>query len=490
MLPPDVTTPVLTDPLPTVLVVDDEVRSQDALRRTLDEDFTVFTASSADEARGLLERQPVSVILCDQRMPGVSGVVFLKEVRERWPDAVRIVISGYTDSEDIIAGINDAGIYQYILKPWSPDHLLESVRNAIEAQSLQRQTSRLALELRTSTPALRQRSASQMARAQSSFGFERIVRTHGSPLDDVCRLAERVARYDIPVMVLGESGTGKELMARAIHYASPRYTGAFVVENCAAIPDSLVESELFGHKRGAFTGAFEDHPGLFQRANGGTVFLDEIGETSPAFQVKLLRVLQEGEVRPVGAARPVAVNVRVIAATHRQLEQRVRDGLFREDLYYRLAGVTVTVPPLRERAADIAPIARQLALDLATELGHPGAALPDETLACLLAYPWPGNIRELRNEMARALALHDGPVLPPGAFSSRVLQGRTSAGGGLLSAVPATGTLAERMDVIEAMVLRETLLRHRWNKTRAAQELGLSRVGLRSKMRRFGLEST
>lgn len=483
------TQPLLHDALPTVLVVDDEVRSQDAMRRTLDEDFTVFTASSAEEARGLLQRQPVSVILCDQRMPGMTGVNFLKEVREQWPEIVRIVISGYTDSEDIIAGINEAGIYQYILKPWSPDHLLESVRNAVEAQVLQQQTSRLDLELRTSTRVLRQRTAGQMAQVRSHFGFDRIVRATGSPLDLVCAMAERAARYDIPVLVLGESGTGKELLARAIHYASPRLAGPFVVENCAAIPDTLLESELFGHKRGAFTGAFEDHAGLFQRADGGTVLLDEIGETSPAFQVKLLRVLQEGEVRPVGAARPVPVDVRIIAATHRNLEQRVREGLFREDLYYRLSGVTLTVPPLRERLPDIAPIARQTVLDVAAELGHPGANLPDETLACLLAYPWPGNIRELRNEIARAMALHEGAALPPGAFSPRVLQGRAQgAGDGLSSAVPSSGTLSDRLDVIEAMVLRETLLRHRWNKTKAAAELGLSRVGLRAKMQRFGLD--
>ena len=476
--------------LPTVLVVDDEVRSQDAMRRTLDEDFTVFTASSADEARGLLERQSVTVILCDQRMPGQTGVSFLKEVRERWPEVVRMVISGYTDSEDIIAGINEAGIYQYILKPWAPDHLLDSVRNAVEAQTLQRQTSRLDLELRTSTGVLRQRTHVQMAQARSHFGFDRIVRAAGSPLDGVCAMAQRVARYGISVLVLGESGTGKELLARAVHYASPRQSGPFVVENCAAIPDTLLETELFGHKRGAFTGAFEDHVGLFQRAHGGTVFLDEIGETSPAFQVRLLRVLQEGEVRPVGAARPVPVDVRVIAATHRQLEQRVHDGLFREDLYYRIAGVTITVPPLRERVADIVPIARQLTQDVATELGHPGAVLSDDALACLATYPWPGNIRELRNEIARALALSDdAPSLQPNWFSARVLQGRaTGAAGDLAAAVPQSGTLSERLDVIEAMVLRETLLRHRWNKTRAAQELGLSRVGLRAKMQRFGLE--
>jgi two-component system response regulator HupR/HoxA len=475
--------------LPTVLVVDDEVRSQDAMRRTLEEDFSVLTASGADDARQQLERHEVNVILCDQRMPGLTGVLFLKEVRERWPDVVRIVISGYTDSEDIIAGINDAGIYQYILKPWVPDHLLATVRNAAEAQTLQQETARLDLELRTATPVLRQRAAHKLERARKTFGFDRIERAPGSPLDSVCEMAARVARYDLSVLVLGESGTGKELLARAIHYASPRANGAFVVENCAAIPETLLESELFGHKRGAFTGAYEDHIGLFQRADGGTVFLDEIGETSPAFQVRLLRVLQEGEVRPVGGTRALPVDVRVIAATHRELEQRVREGLFREDLYYRIAGATFTVPPLRERVGDIEPIARRVIDEVGIELGRPGAALTDEAMACLMAYPWPGNIRELRNELARALALSDSERIEALSLSLRVLHGQTGlTATASATPLPASGTLAERLDAIEAMLLRETLLRHRWNKTRAARELGLSRVGLRGKMVRFGLE--
>ncbi len=483
----------LADALPTVLVVDDEVRSQEVMRRTLDEDFTVYTAGDAQEARERLERTDISVILCDQRMPGLTGVLFLKEVRERWPDTVRIVISGYTDSEDIIAGINEAGIYQYILKPWIPDHLLATVRNAVDAQTLQRDTNRLHLELRTSTPVLRQRATAKLTKARSIFDFGRIERAPGSPLDAVCEVAVRVARYDLSVLVLGESGTGKELLARAMHYASSRAGGAFVTENCAAIPDTLLESELFGHKRGAFTGAYEDHPGLFQRASGGTIFLDEIGETSPAFQVRLLRVLQEREVRPVGAAHPVPVDVRVIAATHRNLEQRVREGLFREDLYYRIACVSITVPSLRERAGDIAPIARRLVQEVGAELGRPEVTLSDESLACLMGYPWPGNIRELRNEIARAIALSDGAVIAAQSFSLRVLHGQAGLAtarqaGAQGTALPRSGTLGERLDAIEAMVLRETLLRHRWNKTRAATELGLSRVGLRGKMARFGLE--
>jgi two-component system, NtrC family, response regulator HupR/HoxA len=475
---------------PTILIVDDEVRSQDAMRRLLDEEFAVLTASTADEARTQLERQDVHVILCDQRMPGLTGVEFLKEVRERWPDTVRIVISGYTDSEDIIAGINDAGIYQYILKPWMPDHLLGTVRTAVETRTLQRSLHRLDIELRAGTPVLRQRSQAKLATARAVFDFDRIERAPGSPLDAVCELAARIARYDLSMLILGESGTGKELLARAIHYASPRAAGPFVLENCAAITDTLLESELFGHKRGSFTGAYEDHLGLFQRADGGTVFLDEIGETTPAFQVKLLRVLQEGEVRPVGSPRSVPVNVRVLAATHRPLEADVQAGRFREDLYYRIAGVTTTMPPLRERPGDIAPIARRLLADVGAELGRGPLQFADDAVPCLMGYPWPGNIRELRNEIGRAVALADADVIGAKAFSVKVLHGPSGmAATKATTAIPATGSLQERLDAIEAVVLREVMLRLHWNKTHAAKELGLSRVGLRAKLVRFGLEN-
>ncbi len=476
--------------MPAVLVVDDEVRSLDAIRRTIDEEFQVFTADSAGAATQIMENHPIHVLLCDQRMPEQTGVDFLKEARERWPDTVRIIISGYTDSEDIIDGINGGGIYQYILKPWMPDHLLDSVRRAAHAQAMQSQTSRLGVELRMSHSVMRVRSEQTLGQAKSVFGFDSIARAQGSPLEPICETAARVARYDLSVLLLGESGTGKELMARAIHYASPRADNAFVVENCAAIPDTLLESELFGHRRGAFTGAHEDRTGLFQRANGGTVFLDEIGETSPAFQVKLLRVLQEGEVRPVGAAHPIRVDVRVLAATNRDLEQRVHEGLFRQDLYYRIAQTTLTIPPLRERQGDIGPIAARLLQAVGLEMGHPAAELGADAMASLIAYHWPGNIRELRNELAQALALEDGSVLSARSFSPRVIHGPVAANVQQAAATGAqSGTLTERLNVIEAALLKETLLKHRWNKTRAAQELGLSRVGLRSKMRRFGLES-
>ncbi|MDY7577056.1 sigma-54 dependent transcriptional regulator [Herbaspirillum sp. RTI4] len=481
--------------LPTVLVVDDEKGSQDAIRRTLEEDFTVLMAGSAEEARALLSQHEIAVILCDQRMPGTTGVQLLKEVRERWPDVVRIIISGYTDTEDIIAGINDAGIYQYVLKPWMPDHLLDAVRGAVEARILQLDMHRLDLELRTSTSVLRARAEGKRTLLKSTFDFDRIIRVAGSPMDGICELAARVARYDLSVVVLGESGTGKELLARAIHYASPRAEAMFVIENCGAIADNLLESELFGHKRGSFTGAYEDHIGIFQRADGGTVFLDEIGDTSHAFQVKLLRVLQEGEVRPVGGTRTIPINVRVIAATHRDLEQEVHAGRFRQDLYYRLAGMTLTMPPLRERPGDIVPIAEALLAQASQELKMPARRFAPDAMASLITYPWPGNVRELRNEIYRALTLtlNENAEIDAQAFSSKVLQGHPAMTAGIeaaagISGMRQTGTLQERLEVVEAAILKETLLRFRWNKTHSAKELGLSRVGLRNKMLRLGLE--
>jgi two-component system response regulator HupR/HoxA len=306
----------------------------------------------------------------------------------------------------------------------------------------------------------------------------------------VCTLIEKVAPFDLSVLISGESGTGKEMVARAIHYCSRRADKAFVVENCGALPDQLLEAELFGYKRGAFTGAYEDRVGLFQQADGGTIFLDEIGETSPAFQVKLLRVLQEGEFRPLGGARPQSVDVRVIAATNRDLEADVREGRFREDLYYRLATVPMHVPPLRERTMDIPLLAERLLEASQKALGKKCEGFTGEAAACIAAYRWPGNVRELQNEILRMLALAEGPKLGAELLSPRVLRtpvGETQAADlSLLAGLD--GGLKERMDQLEAQVVKEAMIRHRWNKSKAAAELGLSRVGLRNKLERYGLE--
>ena len=469
----------------SVLLVDDDPRSLETLRRTIDEHFNVFTADSAQSAYAVMEAEPVQIVVSDQRMPGTTGVEFLRQVRAQWPNTVRLILSGYTEAEDIITGINEAGIWQYLLKPWHPDQLLLTLQGAGQLWRLQQENQRLTLELRTSPEQLALRVTDLRNQAKAKAGFDKLIRAVDSPLNAVCNLAQKVARHDLSVLITGESGTGKELLARAIHYASARADGAFVVENCAAMPDNLLESELFGHKRGAFTGATEAHMGLFQQADGGTLFLDEIGETSPAFQVKLLRALQEGVIRPLGDTRSVAVNVRVIAATNRKLEADVASGRFREDLYYRLAGITLYLPALRERTQDIALIIA----DVLKNAPLVGRKFTPEALNLLCQHSWPGNVRELQNEIRRALALADGLTLGPELLSPRVRQGPALQE--LTASAPdesaASGFLKNHLDHVEAQFIRAAMARHQGNKTRVAEELGLTRVGLRMKLSRLGL---
>ena len=482
---------------PPILVVDDEPQACQTLARLLDEAFVTHTATDTASARAVLESEPVQVVLCDQRMPDMAGVDFLQEVRERWPDAVRMIISAYTDSEDIIAGVNQAGIYQYITKPWNPDNLLLTVRGAARLYQLQQDNERLSRELKLAPGQVQGRVEDKRERVQEAYELDRVVRCPDSRLNPVCDQVLRVAPYNITVLLTGESGTGKELFARAIHYNSPRAQAPFLAENCGAMPDELLESELFGHRKGAFTGATESRTGLFEQASGGTILLDEIGDISPAFQVKLLRVLQEGEIRPLGSTEWRRVDCRIIAATNKDLEAEVAAGRFREDLYYRIATLPVHVPPLRERSEDIPVLARSLLGEIAPALGQEVSGFTEEAMACMAAYPWPGNVRELQNEIQRMVVMADGPVLGGDLLSPRVLHGMeadaVSAGpgnGGKEADWPEarSGSLRERLESLEKRVLRETLIRHRWNKTRAAEELGLSRVGLRGKLQRHGLE--
>jgi two-component system response regulator HupR/HoxA len=466
-----------------VLVVDDEQRSLETLKRTLEDHFTVFTAISAEEGNAVMERELVQIVLSDQRMPGTSGVAFLRDVRSRWPNTVRLILSGYTEAQDIITGINEAGIWQYLVKPWHPDQLLLTLQSAAELWRLQQENQRLTLELRTSPENLALRVTKLRLKAKAQSGFDKLLRTENSPLNEVCSLAQKIAAHDLSVLITGESGTGKELLARAIHYASERAEQAFVVQNCAAMPDNLLESELFGHKRGAFTGATDSHTGLFQQADGGTLFLDEIGETSAAFQVKLLRALQEGEIRPVGSAQSVAVDVRIIAATNRDLEADVASGRFREDLYYRVASITLHLPGLRERPQDIALIVTDL-LKKSPLIGRKFSA---EALNLLTNHRWPGNVRELQNEIRRALALGDGPVLGANLLSPRLSHPTRLSDPVPDAADDASGQLKHQLERVEAQLIRAAMLRHKGNKTHVAEELGLTRVGLRMKLDRLGV---
>ena len=476
--------------MPTVLIVDDEVRSLETLRRILEDEFTIHTAENAEEAEAILAKEWIQIILCDQRMPDVTGVEFLKTVRENWPDVVRMIISGFTNSEDIIQAVNDAGIYQYITKPWQPNNLILTLKNAAWLFDLQRQNEMLSVELKMIPDRLDETVKEKRQKLKENYQCEDgIIRTAESCMQNICEKIRRVAPYDVSVLLAGESGTGKELAARALHYNSLRWDKPFVVENCAALPDELLESELFGYKRGAFTGAVEDRVGLFKRADGGTVFLDEIGDISPAFQVKLLRVLQEGEIRSLGASKMVQVDVRIIAATNRDLAADVCSGRFREDLYYRLTPMIIEMPPLRDRIIDI-PVLTKALLDQAMQhLGKKVDGINDEALACMQAYYWPGNVREMQNEIHHMLIMCDGPELTADLLSPRILRAAPQEDESDLEQLAEfDGTLKERIESLEMRILRESLIRHRWNKSRAARELGLSRVGLRSKLERYELE--
>ncbi len=476
--------------LPTVLLVDDEVRVLEALTRTLEDDFDIRTAETIEEAQLILNKEWIQVILCDQRMPDITGVEFLAIVREQWPEVIRMIISGYTDAEDIIKGVNEAGIYQYITKPWHPENLILTLKSAVHLFQLQRENELLNVELKLAPNLLKKNVSRKRKVLKKQYQHDDgIVRTANSCMNEACDLVQRIAQFDVSVLLIGESGTGKELSARALHYNGLRWNKPFVVENCAALPDDLLESELFGYKKGAFTGATEDRIGLFERANGGTIFLDEIGEVSASFQVKLLRVLQEGEIRPLGSSQRRKIDVRVVAATNRDLEEEVHAGRFREDLYYRLATVTIALPSLRERVEDIPLLAESLLESAMKTLGKRVNGFTDEALACMQAYNWPGNVRELQNEIQRILVVADTNEIGAELLSTRVLRAapvEEEADLEILSGLD--GTLKQRIESLEARILRETLIRYRWNKSKAARELGLSRVGLRSKLERYGLE--
>ena len=481
----------MTNGLPSILVVDDEPRALETVSRILSDEFDVHVAHNTSEAENILQNEWIQILLCDHRMPDMTGVEFCTMVREKWPEVVRIIISGYTDSADIIQAINQGGIYQFISKPWHPEELLVKMRNAAELFKLQRENEQLSVELKLKPESLNESLIEKRRILRARFDWDQgIVRSPDSCMNGVCDLVRQVAPFDVSVLLQGESGTGKELCARALHYNSLRQDGPFVAENCGALPDELLESELFGHKRGAFTGAVEDRIGLLERANGGTIFLDEIGDISPAFQVKLLRVLQEGEIRPLGSNRRRRVDVRVIAASNKDLSEEVRAGRFRMDLFYRLSTFTIPIPPLRDRPEDIAPLAHSLLNDIMEQLGKKVKGITREAIACFESYQWPGNVRQLQNEIKRMLVLARTDYLGAELISKDILQATPLEAQEEMAVLTGIeGSLKERVEFLEARILKETLIRLRWNKTRAAQELGLSRVGLRNKLQRYGLES-
>ncbi len=473
----------------TVLIVDDDATARAALIRCFEDDYRVLATVSVRDAMSIQDSEEVDVALCAQRVAAASGVEFFREMRISHPEAIRILITGPMDHAEMLRSINDAAVYQIVPTPWNADHMHLLVKRALESRELARRHRYLSRELKFADTVLRRQNDRMTRLLADSYEFDKMVFASDS-MAAVCNLARKAATTDLPVLIQGETGTGKELMARAVHFFSTRKAFPFLAQNCGALPDELLQSELFGHKRGAFTGAVSDRLGLFPAADGGTVFLDEISDVSPAFQVSLLRFLQEGEVKPLGTHQTRRCNVRIIAASNQNLKELVEQKQFRRDLYYRLRGFELNIPPLRERVEDIPVLAEHAAHKYAESLHKKIAGLSADVLKRLKVYPFPGNVRELENEVRRMVALAgDGEFLSAELMSPEFARliprdARTEDA----SFLQHRGSLKDKVEALEMHLVAQSLLTHRWNHSRAARELGLSRVGLANKIKRYKLD--
>jgi two-component system response regulator HydG len=450
---------------PRILIVDDETAILDTLRILLKrEGFQVETAVGGQQGIDRMNEQRPDVVLTDVRMPGVGGLEVLLAARELDVSLPVILMTAQASLQTAIRAVNE-GAYYYIQKPFANDELVAIVRRAAESRQLKRENQQLRTEIR---------------RRDRGDAVRPIGR--GKSFVDVLKLAETVAPTDSTVLISGESGTGKEVLARYIHELSVRADGPFVSINCGALPENLLESELFGHVRGSFTGAVRDKQGLFVAARAGTFFLDEVGEMSPATQVKLLRVLQEREVIPVGATEAIPVDVRIVAATNRDLDEEIRRGGFRSDLFYRLNVITLHLPPLKERAEDVPLLAEHFLNRFNATRGRELRLTP-ETMAVLQGYDWPGNVRELENALERAAVMTPGTEIVPAALPARIIERAPQP---LVAAsLPPNPTL----EIIERAYIHWVLQSESGNKTRAAEVLGIDPSTLYRKLLRYGMET-
>ncbi len=435
-----------------ILVVDDSPVTVEVLRRNLTaQGYLVFSASGVEEAIRILEETPVDLVITDYKMPKITGTDLVRHVRENFADTEIVMITGYASVEGAVEAMK-AGAAEYLPKPFTDEELFTAVRRGLDR--------------------LRTRRGARTGAGAKPAGPQGLI-AESDVMGRVFHSIVKASRTPATVLITGESGTGKELVARAIHYESPRASAPFVPVNCGGIPEGLLESELFGYVKGAFTGASESRAGFFATAEGGTIFLDEISETSASMQVKLLRVLQTKEICMVGTSRPRKVDVAIVAATNKNLLGLVKKGSFREDLFYRLNVITITVPPLRERGDDILLLINHFGTKFSKELNQPVPRFTDGALRVLKRYHWPGNVRELENLVQRLVVMTEGdvidvPVLPPYLRFSAV------RGSGV------DRTLAE----VEAEHIRNVLASVGGNKTRAAEILGIDRKTLREKQKK------
>ncbi|HLL73341.1 MAG TPA: sigma-54 dependent transcriptional regulator [Pyrinomonadaceae bacterium] len=460
--------------MPDILLVEDKDSLRRVLRLTLEHaGYTVSECADAREAAAEIARAPYRLVLTDLRMPHGSGLDVLHAARAADPDVPVVVMTAYGSIDEAVQAMKD-GAHDFLQKPVDSNHLLLLIGRALEQA-----------RLRTENILLREEWSRR-------YGFPRII-GESDAIKRAVTETQRVATTEATVLLLGESGTGKELFARAVHHLSHRRDQPFVAINCAAIPETLIESELFGHERGAFTGANERRPGKFELATGGTVFLDEIGELPLAVQGKLLRAIEEKTVDRIGGRMPVPVDVRIVAATNRELQQAAEAGEFRRDLYFRLAVFPVEIPPLRARGDDVALLARHFAAQFGKELRGREATLTEDAVAALRAHAWPGNVRELENAIERACILADASTLDARDLSLPVARTNDDAAeaSDAFAGMDFSGSLAEATErtvrIVERRKIAEALRAHDGNKTRAAETLGVSYKTLLTKIKDYDL---
>ena len=447
----------------SILVVDDDAGLRESLQLLLEgEDYRVTTAEDGEAALEQLDAETVDLVLCDLRMPGIDGFDLIGQIHRKQPELPVILMSAYADDEVTVEAIQ-RGAYDAIAKPFQPSEILLQLRKVGERQKILRANEQLQRDV------------------ERAVGDRPIVAA-SKPMIELLEMLERTAAFKTTALLCGESGTGKEVLARAIHAQSPRHAEPFVAVNCGAIPENLLESELFGHVKGAFTGADRARRGLFHEASGGTLFLDEIGELPVGLQVKLLRVLQEEEIRPVGDNRPQQVDVRVIAATSRDLEEELKNGRFREDLYYRLNVMRLDVPPLRERREDVPLLADHFLARSRESLGKHVRSVADDALDRLSRYAWPGNVRELENVIERAVILCNGQRITLADLPAAISEGPADGEG----AVEALSLRAARRRA-EITAIERALQATDGNRTHAAKRLGISHRSLLYKLREYGI---
>jgi DNA-binding NtrC family response regulator len=450
-----------------ILVVDDEEQMRDLLAKVLErKGYEVSVCGDGAEALALLEREPADLVITDVRMPGLNGMEALRAIKELNHEIVVLIMTAFGSIDQAVQAVKE-GAYDYINKPFKIDEILLTIEKALEERHLRHEVTTLRQELRT------------------RYHFENLI-GKSRAMQEVFGLIEQVAGSRSTVMVYGKSGTGKELVAKAVHYNSPRSAKAFVAVNCAAIPAELLESELFGHEKGAFTGAIATKVGKFELATGGTLFLDEIGHMRLDLQAKILRALQEREVERVGGTRTIKIDVRVLAATNRDLKKAIEDGTFREDLYYRLNVVPITLPPLRQRREDIPLLVEHFIAKYNREFVRKVKGFSAGATAALYQYDWPGNVRELENVIERAVALAQSETI-----SLRELPLEISIlGGDIIEDIQKAGvTLREARSHFERQYILNILDKVQWNQTEAARVLGLHRNTLAWKLQRLRIDA-